>query len=194
MPDLPLRYAELETHWWRDFNRPLLVIYPSERENEVVSIFGAEADETQNLEHTLVMTEDEIPGLSGHDLFFALYNRGALQLFIGNTDAASTTFDQAFVLYNSLEENQRPWRLLWYRVEAYQAYYESGRYQAVIDLANATLSMLNKRGLEESHYWRGLSYEALGDNEKALFDYQIALQLKPSYREAQIALKKLQAK
>jgi tetratricopeptide (TPR) repeat protein len=52
--------------------------------------------------------------------------------------------------------------------------------------------MLNKRGLEESHYWRGMAYEAIGDKEKAIFDYQTALQLRPTYLEAQVALARLQ--
>ena len=192
MPDLPLPYTEIEAHWWRDFNRPLLVVYPSEREFEIFQIFGDDADANHNLDRTLALTDAEIPDLSGRDLFFALYNRGALQFKLGDPLAAAATFDQAFALYNTLEEKQRPWRLQWYRVEAYQAYYATGRYEAVIDLSSATLSMLVKRGLEESHFWRGMSYEAMGDYDKAIFDYQIALQLRPTYLEAQVALERLQ--
>lgn len=192
MPDLPLPYAEIEAHWWRDFNRPLLVVYPRERETEVLSIFGENGDKTRNLELALAETEKEIPGLAGRDLFFALYNKAALQFLLDQANEAAGTFDQAFALYNTLDEKQRPWRLLWYREEAYQTYYEVGRYQAVIDLTNATLSMLSKRGLEESHYWRGMAYEALGEPDKAIFDYQIAIQLRPTYQQAITALNRLQ--
>jgi len=48
--------------------------------------------------------------------------------------------------------------------------------------------MLNKRSLEESHYWRGMAYEALGDIDKAREDYEIALQLRPTYQDALEAL------
>lgn len=105
--------------------------------------------------------------------------------------AKATVFDQAFAHYNTLEEKQRPWRVLWYRVDAYQTYFENERYQSVIDLARATLSMLNKRGLEESHYWRGMAFEALGEFDKARQDYEIALQLRPTYRDALESLYKL---
>jgi tetratricopeptide (TPR) repeat protein len=192
MADLPLPYSDIEAQWWRDFNRPLLVVYPPERENEVLRIFGENRDLTRNLELTLSETENEIPVLQGRDLFFALYNKAALQLLLNDPNNAAGTFDQAFVLYNTLDEKQRPWRLLWYREEAYQTYYEVGRYQAVIDLTSATLSMLSKRGLEESHYWRGMAYEALGESEKAISDYQIAIQLRPTYQEAITALNRLQ--
>ena len=192
MPDLPLPYNDIEAHWWRDFNRPVLVVYPPEREDEVLTIFGEERDNTRNLELTLAETENEIPVLEGRDLFFALFNKAALQYLLNDPNQAAGTFDQAFALYNTLDEKQRPWRLLWYREEAYQTYYQVGRYQAVIDLTNATLSMLSKRGLEESHYWRGMAYEALGEPDKAIFDYQIAIQLRPTYQEALAALNRLQ--
>ena len=153
---------------------------------------GKSATYTRNLELTLAETENEIPVLEGRDLFFALFNKAALQYLLNDPNQAAGTFDQAFALYNTLDEKQRPWRLLWYREEAYQTYYQVGRYQAVIDLTNATLSMLSKRGLEESHYWRGMAYEALGEPDKAIFDYQIAIQLRPTYQEALAALNRLQ--
>jgi hypothetical protein len=188
MPDMPMPYAEIETRWWRDFNRVYLVAYPPERESEIYRILGADSDPQTNLFNTLAQTEAEIPTLTGRDLFFALFNKGVTLYHLGQKDASALTFDQAFTLYDTLTEDERPWRVLWYRVEAYQAYYDTGRYQDVINLANATLSMLSKRGLEETHYWRGMAYETLGDKEKAAFDYDIAVTLRPTYAEAQQAL------
>jgi tetratricopeptide (TPR) repeat protein len=77
-------------------------------------------------------------------------------------------------------------------VDAYHAYFITGRYQTLIDLAKTTLSMLNKRGLEESHYWRGMAFEALREFDNARFDYEIALQLRPTYQDALEALKRLE--
>jgi tetratricopeptide (TPR) repeat protein len=54
--------------------------------------------------------------------------------------------------------------------------------------------MLSKRGLEESHYARGLAYEALGQPDQAIFDYQIAIKLRPSYEEAAAGIQRLGGK
>lgn len=191
MPDLPIPYHEIEERWWRDFNHIYLVIYPPEREIELLALLGADADPAENLRLTLQATEAEISNLSERDLFFALFNQGAEQLAMGRAEEAASTFDLAFAQYALLKDEQRPWRVLWYRTEAYQAYHQVGRYQSVIDLANATLSMLNKRGLEESHFWRGMAYEGLGEREKAILDYQHALEIRPTYAAAQEALQRL---
>jgi tetratricopeptide (TPR) repeat protein len=191
MADFPYPYHDLEIRWWRDFNNVYLVVYPPEREHEVASILGADFDPTENLQRSLQKTEDELPALTDRDLFFGLLNQAETLFRLGRIDEAATIFDQAFAHYNTLDDKQRPWRVLWYRVDAYQTYYETNRYQAVIDLARSTLSMLNKRSLEESHYWRGMAYEALGDIDKAREDYQIALQLRPTYQDALEALNRI---
>jgi tetratricopeptide (TPR) repeat protein len=192
VPDMPQPYDKLETRWWRDFNHLYLVIYPPERETELLSILGPDADALENARRTLATADAEIPHLSGRDLFFALFNRGSGLLTLDQPQAAAEAFDIAFAVYSALEEKQRPWRILWYRTEAYQAYYEAGRYQSTVDLTTAALSMLSKRGLEESHYWRGLAYAALGQRDLALRDLQQAVILRPGYREAEEALSKLE--
>jgi hypothetical protein len=191
MADFPIPYDDLNTRWWRDFNFVYLVVFPPEREQEVASILGADFDPAENLQRSLQKTEAELPVLSDRDLFFGLFNQAETLFRLGHIDEAAAVFDQAFVNYNTLDEKQRPWRVLWYRVDAYQTYYESGRYQAVIDLARATLSMLNKRSLEESHYWRGMAYEAMGETSLAQEDYEIALQLRPTYQDALAALNRI---
>ena len=191
-PGLEIPYAELEQRWWRDFNRVYIVFASPEREVELISLLGPDADLTANLTRSLAETEAEIPHLNGRDLFFALYNQGADFLALGRKEDAANAFDLAFTVYAGLDEKERPWRILWYRPDAYAAYYAAGRHQSVIDLSRAALSMLSKRGLEESHYWRGMSYAALGDVEKARNDLEIAIRLRPSYAEAYQALSTIQ--
>ncbi len=191
MPDLPVAYTELQTRWWRDFNNVYLLAFPPEKEVEIASILGTDYDPGENLQMTLQKTESELGLLTGRDLFFGYLNEAETLTRLGNFDEAVDVFDTAFNHYNTLDEEQRPWRVLWYRVKAYQAYYRTGHYQTVIDLAKTTLSMLNKRGLEESHYWRGMAFEASGEFDKARSDYEIALQLRPTYQEALDALNRL---
>lgn len=191
MPDLPLPYEEVESHWWRDFNYTYIVVYSPELETQIRQIIGDNWEITTNLTQTFHKAEVEIPHLAGRDLFFALFNKASTLVKLENYQEASLVFDEAFRVYDQINEDDRPWRVFWYRTEMYQAYYYVGRYQDVINTANAVLSMLSKRGLEESHYWRGLSYEALGNLEQAIFDYEIAIQLRPSYLKAQQALSRL---
>ena len=191
MADFPIPYHDLNTRWWRDFNFVYLVVFPPEREHEVESILADDYDPLLNSQRTLQKTEAELPLLTERDLFFGLLNQAETLHRLGRNDEAATAFDKAFTHYNTLDEDQRPWRVLWYRVDAYQAYYTTGRYQTVIDLAKTTLSMLSNRSLEESHYWRGMAYEALGELDKARFDFEIALQLRPTYQEALQALSRI---
>ena len=191
MADFPIPYQELETQWWRDFNYVYLVAFPPEREAELISILGENYDQEENRKLSLSKVENEIPALTGRDLFFAYLNQAENLYHVGQKESAAQIYDIAFSHYNTLDEKQRPWRVLWYRVNAYQTYYDVNRYQSVIDLASITLAFLNKPGLEESHYWRGMAYEALGENEKAHRDYEIALQLRPTYQEALDALSRL---
>jgi hypothetical protein len=73
--DFSLPYAELEP-WWRNFNYLFLVIYPPEREPELLSILGSQADLVENYQYAAQKARDEIPVLSGRDLYFAWYNLG----------------------------------------------------------------------------------------------------------------------
>ena len=192
MPDLPVPYREVEKTNWRDFNYTYLVVFPSEREAEVMALLGASADPQENYRLALLKAQQEADVLEGRERFFAHFNQGANLLALGDVPAAAAAYDQAFALYPQLEEKQRPWRVMWYQTGAYQAYYLAGRYQDVLNLANSTLARLSKRGLEESHYWRGMAYEALGQKDQAVADYEIALKLRPAYEEAQAALKRVQ--
>lgn len=106
--------------------------------------------------------------LSGRDLFFAWFNRSPSLVALQDYAGAAASYDQAFGLYLRILENERPWWMLWYQTGPYWAYYYSGRYQAVIDLATKTLDYMSEPILEESYYWRALAQEARGDDPAAI--------------------------
>ncbi|MDX1436912.1 MAG: tetratricopeptide repeat protein, partial [Anaerolineales bacterium] len=55
-------------------------------------------------------------------------------------------------------------------------------YQDVVNLANTTLNdTIDEPTLEESLYWRGLAYEALGDINGAIADLQESVRLNPNF-------------
>ncbi|RPI26579.1 MAG: tetratricopeptide repeat protein, partial [Chloroflexota bacterium] len=172
--DFPISYDEIAIYW-RAFNYTYVIPYPAEREAEVMAILGPQADETYNFQYAAQLASNEIVALTGRDQYFAWYNRGSnlvkLQDFAGAADA----YDQAFALYPSIPEESRPWRMLWYQTGPYFAYYYTGRYNDVINLATTTLTSASEPAIEESFYWRAMARLALGDNQGAIEDFEESL-------------------
>jgi len=180
-PDLSMSYEELAGHWWRDFNRVYIVIYPPERQQQVNQILGLRLDEAHSYQLAAQQAIEEIPNLAGRDQFFAWFNLGSSRVGLQDYSGAAQAYDQAFELYAGLSEEVRPYRLMWYVDGPYRAYYETGRYQDVVNLANTTFSWVGKAVLEESYYWRGMAYLALGQQKNAISDFQKAVGLNPNY-------------
>ena len=191
MPDFPVPY-ELVAERWRDFNHVYLVIYPQEREAEIISILGPQVDETYNYEYAADVARGEIDALSGRDQYFAWFNLGSNLVALEDYAGAAAAFDRAFALYPTIPAEERPWRVMWYRDDPYEAYYQTGRFQDIIDLANTTFFALGEYTLEESFYWRGLANEALGDLNGALFDLRKAVELNPNFTPAHDELDRLE--
>ncbi|HSJ88107.1 MAG TPA: tetratricopeptide repeat protein, partial [Anaerolineales bacterium] len=124
--------------------------------------------------------------------FFAWFNRGENLVYRQDYAAAAQAFDTAFALYPTMSEKERPWRLLWYRDGPYNAYYHTGRYQDVINLAHTTLAGVDKAVLEETYYWRGMAKKDLGDQAGAIEDLQRAYALNPNSTPAREELRSLQ--
>ena len=167
-------YEYLETDW-RAFNYVYLVIYPPDREKIVYGILSSQADETANYQYAALKASNEVMGLSGRDRFFALYNRGSNLVALQDYGGAAIIFDEAFQLYAEIGEDDRPYRALWYQTGPYYAYYFTGRYWDVINLATTTLDSMSKATLEESFYWRARAELALGDTAGAYKDLKLAL-------------------
>ena len=71
--------------------------------------------------------------------------------------------------------------MMWYQTGPYFAYYYTGRYQDVIELATTTIDASSEPILEESYYWRAKALLALGDNETAILDLQECLEVHPGF-------------
>jgi len=179
-PDLNISYQDMLSQW-QAFNYTYIVVYPSERGQQVLSILGAHQDPTFNFQQAAQIAEREANSLSGREKYFALYNLGSNLARLHDYTAAATAFDAAFANYPSIPENLRPWRMLWYQTGPYFAYYYSGRYQDVIDLATTTLDAMSEPILEESYYWRAMAEVALGDVESAIKDLRASLQHHPGF-------------
>jgi hypothetical protein len=186
----PVPYAEIE-QYWRHFNHVYVVIYEPEQESEIFAILGPHADPDYSFRQATERARAEINMLSGQDAFFAWFNLGGSLVWLEDYAAAAEAFDAAFALYAGLPLSERPWRMLWYVDGPYTAYYHTGRYQDVINLAQATLVNVDKPVLEETYYWRGMAKAALGDRAGALEDLRLAYQSNPNSTPAGEALRQL---
>jgi tetratricopeptide (TPR) repeat protein len=195
MPNLPVSYADME-QYWRHFNYTYIVIYPPEREQEVMDILGSDADETYNFTHAAEQASQDILTFTDRKLFFAWYNRGTSLMWLRDYAGAAAAYDEAFRIDASLattDPDNRPYRIIWYQTGPYFAYFYTGRYYDVINLADTTLFAMSEPVLEESYYWRALAKEALGDIDGAIADLRMALNVHPNWSIALTELERMGA-
>jgi tetratricopeptide (TPR) repeat protein len=178
-PDLREDIAEFEP-LWRVFNNMAVVVWRPEQRPFVMEMLGELSDPQQMHARALEKAQADIAA-NVQDRF-AWFNAGSSLHALGRTDEAAQAFDTAFKL-------KLPWRTMWYQFAPYAAYYEVGRHDEVIALANATLKRV--KNLEESYYWRGRSLAAKGNANAARADFQQALVFNPNFAPAQAALSEL---
>lgn len=76
--------------------------------------------------------------------------------------------------------------MLWYQFGPYEAYYQIGRYDDVLLLAETTLK--DRPYFEESFYYKALAQAALGDINAARTNLQRATAFNPNFVPAAAAL------
>jgi hypothetical protein len=191
-PDQGMSYADLESYW-RAFNFAFLVVYPADRKDDVENLLGPLVDEEYSYRSAAETASNEIYLLTGRDQFFAWFNRGTNLMRLQDYAGAAQAYDQAFLLYSSLPERGRPWRMMWYQTGPYWAYYYTGRYQDVVDLSTKTLDAMSQPVLEESYYWRALARLASGDSKGAIKDLRSSLEYHPGFEPSITRLQQLES-
>ncbi len=192
----PNRHIKYSTfiEGWRAFNYIFVVVYPVDKQNQVMSLLGPLADETAAARHALTVAQSEAQSLSDIDQFFAWFNIGTSDVALLSYVDAANAYDYAFNLYAKLnvDNSVRPYRMMWYQTGPYKAYYYSNRFSDVINLANTTLNdTIAEPVLEESLYWRGQAYYMAGKTDLAVKDYRDALKVHPKWIPATQALQDL---
>ena len=192
-PNFHVSYDEFMKAW-RAFDYLFLVVYPVERESEVVDLLGALADQDAAASIALERAKKEVITLTGNDQFWAAFNVGTSHVALREYVDAAYAYDNAFGLYSELSTDMttRPYRVMWYQTGPYFAYYYSNRFTDVIDLANTTLNdTISKPLLEESLLWRGRAFYMAGDTKSAIADYRAALKVHVNWTPAMQALQDL---
>ncbi len=117
--------------------------------------------------------------------------RHAPQLANLGTDFAQLArYSEAAHAYDTARRLGLPWRMLWYQFQPFRAYFQVGRYQEVLALADATLA--TTPDVEELHYWRARALFMLGARDDAIKAARKAILLNPNYTQAQAFLSKLE--
>lgn len=180
-PDLAVPYADMESQW-RAFNYTYILVFPADRQTEISDLLGAQANERENLLYTAEKASAEIFTTEGRDRYFAWYNRGSSLVLLQDYAGAAQAYDEAFALYSDIPETERPWRMVWYQTGPYFAYFYSGRYYDVLNLADTAIETATEPSIEESFYWRAMAKAALGDTSGAITDFRASLEWHPGFQ------------
>jgi tetratricopeptide (TPR) repeat protein len=167
---------------WTVFNRPYVVVHTDAMAAQVRSIVGEDCDDEAMWQRALGDAQNAVK----HDPAdaFAWFNMGSDLTALGRYEEAAKAYDKA-------RQIGLPWRMFWYQFGAFRAYYEIGRYEEVVALANATLR--TARYVEELYYWRGLAQRAQGKIDEARASFLQALEMNRNFAPASEALDTLPA-
>ena len=168
---------------WRNFNRTFIVLYTPDREQELARLIGDYANTTTATQ--IALTQAQSDAVADPNDKWAWVNMAESFTMLGQYAEAASAYDRAFQL-------GLPYRLLWYQFGAFEAYYQMGRYDDVIRLANS-VDQSSGYYVEEAWYYRGLAYAAQGDAQRAINDFQRVLNFNHNYTPAQEALSAVQS-
>ena len=169
---------------WRSFDYVFLVTYPFERSDDLLKILGDRVDEKISYSKALTQASGETKNLSGLDQFFAWFNLGTNYVGLQDYVSATEAYNRAFSIYDSLAEDLRPFRVLWFEIDPYIAYYQTGHYDLVIEYSTHAIDFASSLGrplIEESFYWRALAEVKLGYTDAAVRDLRESLKYHPNY-------------
>ncbi|MBC8097916.1 MAG: tetratricopeptide repeat protein, partial [Armatimonadetes bacterium] len=171
--------------FWRHFNRRFIIVYKPDDEALVARILGKLADPDQAAQHALETAAQE--GQQNPSDPYVFFNIGSAYAALGDYELAAAGYDVA----RQKENPPLPFRMLWYQFGMFEAYYNVGRYNDVIALAESNL-LTTGNYVEEIHYWYGQALAAQGKTTDAISAFRQALRLNANYDAAQTALDALQ--
>lgn len=169
--------------FWHHFNRVYIVLYAPEREAELMTLLGSDADEAQNWANALERARADT--IAHQEDAYNWFNMGTNFVELGMYQEAATAYDQA-------RNIGLPWRMNWYQFGMFEAYYQVGRYDDVLNLAQANLNDGGGQYVEETFYYGGLAREALGETDRAISNFDQAAFFNPNFTPALEARAELQ--
>ncbi|MEX2029694.1 MAG: C39 family peptidase [Anaerolineales bacterium] len=174
--DQEVSYADLD-EGWQTFNRVFLFLYRPEEQAVIDALLGPDAEADTNRQLALDTAQAEVN--VDPDNPYAWFNLGTNLVYFERYGEAADAFDTALSI-------GLPWRFTRYQFGPYLAYFNQGRFEDVVELADATLYRTNKA--EESLLWRGWARFRMGNTLGAIEDFRSALVIHPGYEDALYAL------
>ncbi len=182
-------YEEIEKYW-QHFNYNFYVVYEPEREGEVQAILGPDMlDELKMWENAALQAQrdiDEDPNNA-----FAWFNLGTSLTRMGELTGNHEFYENGAAGFDQARTIGLPPRMLWYEFRPYLAYMKVGRYDDMIELAEAVFATQGGQNVEEAYLYKGHALLYQGDVRGAIAAYQRALQLNENFYPAEIALESL---
>ncbi len=175
-PDRRVTYEDLD-EGWRAFNRVYIFVYRAEEQATIDALLGPDSDPDFNRQRALDAARAEVE--ADPEDPYAWFNLGTNLVYFDRYGEAGSAFDTALAL-------GLPWRFTRYQFGPYIAYFHQGRFEDLIELADATLFRTSKA--EESLLWRGWARFRQGDVFGSIDDFRAALEVNPNYIDAQYAL------
>ncbi len=184
----PASYEEV-AEYWPQFNNTFYVVFRPEQEAEVMEIIGPELADKISMWQKVAQDAQAIVEENPDDVF-SWFNLGTALTRLGEnvTEGNAEYYQAAAQAFDRAREIGLPPRMLWYQHRPYIAYDKVGRYQDVLDLANATLETQGGRNVEETYLYKGHTLAALGDLYGAKEAYLSALAVNENFYPAQISL------
>ncbi|MFT5193761.1 MAG: hypothetical protein ACI9EW_001549 [Cellvibrionaceae bacterium] len=177
-----INYSDFDLHW-RQFNRQMILVFETEKQEQLELILGETLlNDSLMWQSALDQALNDLEGEPENAYLW--FNVGTIYTNLAEFELATAAYDQS-------RQYGLPWRMLWYQFGPYEAYLQTGRYQDIIDLADATL--YQRPYFEEAYYYRGLAYFELGEKGKAIQDLRRAIDFNPRFDDAQIRLADVQA-
>ena len=120
-----------------------MLVYDDARATTAEAIIGEDMNDQAMWEQALALAQAEAQA-NPQDAF-AWFNLGSSLEALGRPADAAVAFDQARVI-------GLPWRMLWYQFAPFRAYYDAGRYDELVAVADATIATAGN--IEETFYWK----------------------------------------
>lgn len=172
-------YDHLSEYWWH-FSNTFIVLYAPEQEAVLLELLGEKAD--LEMAYQLVAQEAVAQLQVDSNDVWAWFNVADALTHLGQYEQATQYFRVAI-------DKGLPWRTMWYRHTPFEAFYQAGYFDKVLELVSINLT--NTPYVEEWYYYRGLVYASRGQLDLARQEFGKALQYNKNDQAAVDALSAL---